>query len=171
MVLVVECKADTALIKILTSASKKNLIHGGNKTGVLEVLLKDFENSTGVIDEDPWSLQPPDLQRFKMKQDATSHNLKILQQTRTNNSLIMLCPRLEEWILKAANEAHVSPSKYGLPHDAAELRKQITAQTDKFEKFVKAIKDRSKRIEELRKHLISKPSSNRREMVKNKVDY
>jgi hypothetical protein len=159
MVLVVECKADRALVKILTSASKRNLIHGGNKTGVLEVLLKARESSTGVIDEDPWSPQPPNLRKFKMKQDVTRHNFKIMQQTGKNISLIMLCPRLEEWILRAANEARVSPNKYGLPYDAAELRKQITAQTDKFEKFVKAIKDRSKRIEELQKHLLSKPSS------------
>lgn len=162
MVLVVECKADRALVKILTSASKKNLIHGGNKTGVLGVLLKGYESSTGVVDEDPWSPKPPDMQKFKMKQDVTNHNFRILQHTRRNNSLIVLCPRLEEWILRAANEAHVSPNKYGLSHDATELRKQITAQTDRFEKFVKAIKDRSKRIEELRKHLISKPSSSRR---------
>lgn len=159
MVFVVECKADRALVKILTSASKKKLIHGGNKTGVLEVLLKGCESSTGVIDEDPWSPQPPDMQKFRIKQHITRYNLKILHQAHKNNSLIVLCPRLEEWILQAAKETHISPNQHGLSNNAAELRKQITAKTDKFEKFVKALQNKSKRLKELRKQLTSNHSS------------
>ncbi|MEM2995465.1 MAG: hypothetical protein QXI91_05580 [Candidatus Bathyarchaeia archaeon] len=49
----------------------------------------------------------------------------------------MLCPRLEEWILKAAHEANVNPKDYGLPDDAEKLREQINIKTDKFQQLEK----------------------------------
>jgi hypothetical protein len=153
MVYVAECKADMALLKILTAAPKKNLIHGGNKTGVLQTLLKGYEDSTGVIDEDPWSIQPPDLQRFQEKQDLTSYNFKILHQKSKNNKLIILCPRLEEWILQAARESSISPTQYGSPDDAHKLHEQVNLQTDKFQKFVDSLQNKSRQLKELKKHL------------------
>lgn len=52
MVYVVECEADRTLVKILTTAPKRDIIHGGNKAGVLKILLNRYESSKGMIDED-----------------------------------------------------------------------------------------------------------------------
>ena len=43
--------------------------------------------------------------------------LRILRNTNRNNDLIILCPRLEDWILEAAKEANVDIETYNLPKD------------------------------------------------------
>ena len=56
MTYVVECEAEITLVKSLISISRKNIIHG-NKPGVLETLERR-QNCKGMVDEDPWSIQP-----------------------------------------------------------------------------------------------------------------
>jgi len=148
----VECKPDAILVQSLTATSRKNIQHAGNKSELLKKLTELYGNSKGIIDEDPWSIQPPHLQKFKEKQDLVSFSFKILHQTSKNNILIMLRPRLEEWILEAAQEANINPTKYNLPNDPFKLHEQINIQIDKFQKLVKDLA-KSNRLKELRAHL------------------
>ena len=149
----VECKPDTVLVKTLTHASRKNIIHAGNKSELLKKLSKLYENCKGIIDEDPWSIQPPHLRKFSERQDLVRDNLKILYQSSKNNTLVMVRPRLEEWVLDAAKEANISVEKYSLPNDATELHKQINIKTDKFEKLLIKLKQKSNRFKTLKKYL------------------
>lgn len=153
----VECKPDEVLVKSLTQTPRKNIQHGGNKSELLKKLTERYNDSKGLIDEDPWSIQPPHLQKFKEKQDLASYNFKILHQKSKNNTLIILRPRLEDWILAAAKEANVDPEKYNLPNDPIELHKQINIQIDKFQKLVENLKTKSNRLKELKTHLTSMP--------------
>jgi len=152
MVYLVECEADKALVKILTSASKRDVIHGGDKGGVLKSLLNWYESSTGMIDEDPGRAQPRILQKFREERLLADYGLKILHHTAKNNHLIVICPRLEEWILGAAREADIDPERYNLPNDPVRLHAQINIQIDKFEKLVKGLV-KSTRLKELKTHL------------------
>mgnify|MGYP001039832934 CR=1 FL=1 len=145
----VECKPDTVLVQSLTRASRKNIQHAGNKSELLKKLTEHYSDSKGVIDEDPWSIQPPHMQKFKEKQNLTSFGLKVLHQTSKNNTLIVLCPRLEEWILEAAREANVDPQKYNLPNDSVKLHQQINIQIDKFQRLVEKLKTKSNRVKKL----------------------
>ena len=149
----VECKPDAVLIKILTLTSRRNIEHTGNKSELLKRLTKRYSNSKGIIDEDPWSIQPPHLQKFEEKQDLTRHNLKILHQTRKNNTLIIICPRLEDWILEAAQEAKINVRKYKLPNDATELHEQINIKIDELEELLTELRQKSKRFKSLKEHL------------------
>jgi len=149
----VECKPDTVLIKTLTLTSRKNIEHAGNKSELLKKLTERYDNSKGIMDEDPWSIQPPNLQKFKEKQDITRHNLKILHQTSKNNTLIVMRPRLEEWILEAAREANTNLEKYNLPNDATRLHEQINIKIDKLEELLIDLKQKSKRFKILKKYL------------------
>jgi hypothetical protein len=149
----VECKPDAILIKTLTLTPRKNIEHAGNKTELLKKLAERYTNSKGIIDEDPLSIQPPHLNRFKEKQDLTPYNIKILHQPSRNNTLIILRPRLEDWILEAAQETNTNLKKYKLPDDPTRLHEQINIQIDKFQKLVEDIEDQSKRLKELKKHL------------------
>lgn len=149
----VECKPDTVLIKTLTLTSRKNIIHAGNKSELLKKLTERYSNSKGLIDEDPWSIQPPHLQKFKEKQDLTRHNLKILHQISKNNTLIVIRPRLEEWVLEASREANLNLKKYKLPEDATILHRQINIKIDKLEKLLTDLKQKSNRFKTLKKYL------------------
>jgi len=136
--------------------SGKNIKHAGNKSELLKALSQRFSDSKGLLDEDPSSIQPLSLEKFHEKQDLTSYHIKILEQKSRNNTIIMLCPRLEDWILQAAKEANVSPTQFGLPDDSAKLHEQVNIRIDKFQKLIEALKTSSKQFEELRKQLGSK---------------
>jgi len=152
----VECKPDTVLVYILTRTSKKNIEHVGNKTELLKRLVKSTD-AKGIADEDPWAHQPPLLNRFEetQNQNLTTCEIRIFHQKGRNNLLVMLCPRLEDWILKAANEANINLQHFGLPNNAEELHRLINIRTDNFEKLVENIKDKSDRIKRLKNCLAS----------------
>jgi len=133
--------------------SMKNIHHAGNKSELLKKLT-ERTNSIGIIDEDPWSVQPPHLKKFEEKQDLANYKLKILHHTSKNNVLIVLRPRLEEWILGAAKEANVDLKTYNLPNEAVKLHEQINIQINNFQKLLEDIKDKSNRIKSLKEHLV-----------------
>jgi len=72
-----------------------------------------------------------------------------MHQKSRNNTLIILCPRLEEWILEAAREANVDLQKYNLPNDPAKLHQQINIQIDKFQRLIERLKTKSNRLKKL----------------------
>jgi len=98
MVFVVECKPDRTLVKSLIPGQR--IEHAGNKSGVLRRLTRNYENSIGLIDQDPASHQPPDLEKFREIRSDTSNKLKVLYFNRKRNFIVIPCPKLEEWIMK-----------------------------------------------------------------------
>lgn len=135
------------MIKALTSAPKTELIHSGNKPGVIKRLLKIYTNSIGLIDEDPSKSQPRSLQKFQEIDSNETHEIKLLFHPNTNNHLIVIRPRLEEWILKAARLANIDVRDYNLPNDPYWFKKFINLNLDKFEKLLNNLMGISKRLE------------------------
>jgi len=160
----VECKPDEVLVKSLAPTSRRNVKHAGNKSELLKALSEHYANSKAIIDEDPGSIQPPHLQKFKEKQDLSGSKLRILHQKSKNNTLIILRPRLEDWILDASREANIDPTKYSLPKDPTKLHQQINIQIDKFQKLVKDLA-KSKRLRELKIYLTRDVSSNKYDCI------
>jgi hypothetical protein len=144
-----ECKPDSALVKTL-GISKKQIIHVGNKPEVCKRLEKD-KNCIGLVDEDPSSFQPPYLKKLQEKENLSDCGLKILNDNAKNNDLIILCPRLEEWVLEAIKQAEVDIKKYNLPADSKKLHDKINLVLDKFEMLIKDLKEKSKMIKALEK--------------------
>ena len=153
--LFVECKPDYSLATLLSS---KKVEHAGNKSGVIKKLVRgsgmqNFENSTGMVDEDPLSSQNPDLNQFTELERLNKAKIKVLYYRWLNNSLIVLCPRLEEWIIAAAREAQIRLRDYDLPDSPATLHEVINLRTDRFEDLVESLRDRSARVRELQRLL------------------
>jgi hypothetical protein len=153
--LFVECKPDYSLATILSS---KKVQHAGNKSGVIKKLVRssgvpNFENSTGMVDEDPLSSQNPDLNQFTELKSSNKAKIKVLYYRWLNNGLIVLCPRLEEWIIAAAREAQIRLKDYDLPDSPAALHEVINLRTDRFEDLVESLRDRSARVIELQRLL------------------
>jgi len=150
-VIYVECKPDFALIKSL-GIPKKNIIHAWGKSRVCRSLEKS-SNSKGLIDEDPLSEQPPYLEKLHLIQER--HEIRTWHDSRRGNCLVVLCPRLEEWILKAAKEAEIDLRRYNLPDDAEKLHKIINISINKFEKLIVELKGRSRIVKALEKSMKS----------------
>lgn len=68
---------------------------------------------------------------MEIKDDLPQYGLRMLYDTSRNNYCVVLCPRLENWILHA-QDADKKVGKYGLPNDAVKLHEIINVNLDKF---------------------------------------
>jgi len=149
----VECKLDAPLVESLTLTSRKNIRQAGSKSELLRKLTERYVDFKGVVDEDPWSVQPPHLRKFREKENLISYGLKVMHQSRRNNTLVILCPRLEEWILEASREADIGLERYSLPDDPARLHQHVNIQIDQFQKVVEKLRTESNRLKKLERYL------------------
>ena len=153
---IVECKPDKHLIKILTKVSKKDIIHAGNKPEVLKQVLRIQEKCVGIIDEDPKSNQPPHLKEFELEKEIIENGLILLfKKGFANKKLIIIKPRLEEWLLKACEESDIDITKYNLSKNSNRLHKEINSNLSKVDVIVKKLLNLEKdnRVKALRKIL------------------
>ena len=142
----VECNPDEVLVKAL-GIPRREIHHSGNKPEVCK-RLKKSENCTGLVDEDPSSEKLTYIDKLKLH--SNDYNIKLLIDEKGKNYLIVLCPKLEEWILKAAEEAKIYTPSYGLPDDPDELHKFINTRLKNFENLIKdIIKQKSRMIKTL----------------------
>jgi hypothetical protein len=140
-----ECNADEALIQAC-GVPKKKIKHVFSKGNVCRHLQKN-KNAIGIVDEDPESAQPGYLEKLRLQ--SHEHNIKLFYEKKSGNVLIVLCPRLEEWILKAAKEAKIQAKDFGLPDHANGLHKVINSRLEHFTKLLNEIKGKSKMINAL----------------------
>ena len=147
----VECKADEALVRTLTGLPRREVIH--ELKGKPEVVnqVRSRSNTRGLVDEDPQQLQPPYLERMRIVQYMPERGLRVLGDGARGNHLVVLCPRLEEWIVRAAREAGVDLGRYGLPNNPLELHKVINVNLTRFGGLVAALLS----VAQLAKHIIT----------------
>jgi len=142
-----ECDPDKALISLM-GISNKEIKHAYGKGNVCKQLEKS-RNVKGMVDEDPLSHQPNYMKRLTLL--AYEHDVRMLYDKNANNHMIVLCPRLEEWILKAAKEAGVNIGTFGLSNDARELHQMINTKLDSFKRRLKGLERKSKMLTSLEK--------------------
>lgn len=110
----VECYADTRLIRLL-GAPKATIKHAEGKGKVMDLLHRGIVN-IGMVDEDPDSIVYPSLRRYSVVE--TEGTLRLLESSEERGRrVIMVMPRLEEWLLNRARQAKILPLDYGLPSD------------------------------------------------------
>jgi len=149
----VECKPDLTLVKSLTNVTRREITHEFKGKGEICNRLRKQTNCKGLLDEDPSSAQPHYVKEAMLENEFPQHDIKVLHHSSTDNRLIVLCPRLEEWILKAASETGIDVRKYDLPNDAAKLHRHINISLDKFENLLEELKESSNRLKTLKKLL------------------
>jgi hypothetical protein len=140
-----ECNSDRALVSAL-GKPRREIIHANSKGNVCNRLARS-RDCVGLVDEDPGSPQPTYI--GKLNTQERRDDVVLLHDKLSNNNLIVLCPRLEEWILKAAKEAEVTLKTHGLPDKADQLHETISMSVDNFRRLVEDIKTKSQRINTL----------------------
>jgi hypothetical protein len=140
-----ECNPDKALISAL-GVSNKEIKHAFSKGNVCNQLAK-HKNVKGVVDEDPASPQPSYVGKLKLH--SHQQGIKFWHDDKNQNRLIMLCPRLEEWILKASQEAGINIQDYGLPNNANQIHHIINIRIENLKNLIKGMKDKSKMLKAL----------------------
>jgi hypothetical protein len=119
MTILVECDADETVLRAL-GVPKKRLLHLGGRNRVIS-RLRHLPGAIGVIDEDPGTTQHLDM-TSSYHPCETREGLRLLRrQGKGGQKLIMVCPKLEDWLLARAKQARMKPETYGLPGDPDRL--------------------------------------------------
>ena len=156
MKVLVECNADEKLLRAL-GVSKKQLRHERCKGEVVKRVLK-FDCATGLIDEDPASAQPRELDNYKHVQSAEELRL-LASRDDKNKRLIIICPRLEDWLIQRAKSSGIRPEDYGLPSDPDKLHSiPRYEQKEGFCRFLEELKERDSGMHLLRRWILEAES-------------
>ena len=140
MNVLVECYPDAALFYAL-GVPRKQLRHERCKGEVVKRVLK-FDCAIGLIDEDPSSAQPRDLDNYSQVQ-ATEGLRLLARRDDKNKRLIVVCPRLEDWLIQRAKSVGVKSEEYGLPSDPDHFHSIVRYdQKEEFRQFLSELKER-----------------------------
>ncbi len=117
MKILVKCFPDEALLRIL-GVPRKQVLHERSK-GRIITRLRTPSNTMGMVDEDPGSAQHQDLRNYR--QLEAREGLRLLTRQSGGQRLIVLCPRLEEWLIQRAKASRIKPGDFGLPGNPSHL--------------------------------------------------
>ena len=149
-----ECKPDGALVRLLTGLSRREVAHEiKGKSGVSHRLSQQ-SNCKGLVDQDPGSAQPPYLRTIPLSDDLPEHGLKVYRDGSRGNTIVVLCPKLEDWVLDAAKAVGLDVRQLGLQNRPTSLHREINANLAKFERVLEALDaTSSQRLDTLRRLL------------------
>ena len=128
----VECFADETFAKVLGCNKPA---HPRSKSRVIRYVIS-HNNIVGLVDEDPGTTPYQGLDQFSITQ--VKDELKLLEWR--TKKIIVIQPRLEDWLLTTAWEldVDVSDKRYGLPNDPEMLKLVIN---QKLEPLTRLIQD------------------------------
>ena len=157
MKVLVECNADEAVLRAL-GLPRKQLLHFGGKYELVKKL-KERTHDVGMIDEDPGKGQPPqDMSSYRQTDSAEGLHL-LTRRGRGGQRLVVICPKLEDWLIARAKLSGIRPEDYGLPSDPDRLH-SIPRYEEKegFHRFLSELKEQDKGMHLLRRWVLEEES-------------
>ena len=149
MTVLVECFADEALVRAL-GVGRREILHAGDRGRVCNKMRKG-SRLTGLVDEDPGGPTPGYLDELALIEE--SGDMRVLEDKSRGNKLIVLRPRLEEWILEAAREADLDWNALGLASSPSLFRKMIATRPGRIAEVVRSIGGKSRRLSKLERQI------------------
>lgn len=127
--IVIECNPDEALLKVL-GYTRKMITHQSSKGEVINYLKRN-PSAIGIVDDDPGSAKPTYFLEFSPETE-NKFGIESYVISKLQTRLIVIKPRLEEWVLQNASELNVNPVHYSIPTTGHELHKVINTRIPKF---------------------------------------
>lgn len=137
--IIVECYSDTTLVQSLTSVPRQFIDHSRGRAGVCNHL-SGRRDCKGLIDEDPGAPRHPYERAGVVQSEYLGEDIKLFSYPSQCNELIVLCPKLEDWILKTAQMAHINVTRHGLPGEAGTLHRVIDQRLGSFRTVLDMLK-------------------------------
>ncbi len=135
MTLFLECNADETLAAAL--GVTRHLIKHSHGKGRVARYLKKNSGVTGLVDEDVGSAEPTTLREFV--ELTSAHDVKLKLHKAQNNRLIVICPRLEPWLIKTAKAAGLKMDKFSLSDNIQEFDSLINYRLPKVEQLLRKL--------------------------------
>ena len=137
----VECKPDEVLVRALTGLRRRDISHELKAKPEVANRIRSSRNARGLVDEDPLAPQPPYLVQLGIRDGLPDKGLRLLVDDARGNHIVVLCPRLEEWIVAAARGERVNLDYYNLPTDAGVLHRVINHRLPSFSRLVEDLRE------------------------------
>jgi len=151
MKVLVECDADETVLRVL-GLPRKLLLHFGGKYEMVKKL-KERAHDVGMMDEDPGKVQPQDMVSYRQT-DSAEGLLLLTRQGSGGQKLVLICPKLEDWLIARAKSSGIRPEDYGLPNDPDHLHNiPRYEQKEGFRRFLAELKEKDKGMNLLRRWL------------------
>jgi hypothetical protein len=153
MKVLIECSADEVVLRNL-GIPKKQLFHFGGKDKLIS-RLRNLPGAVDVVDEDPASIQHPDL-RASYRQAGFAEGLRLLaRQGSGGQKLVAICPKLEDWLIDRARLSGIRPENYGLAGDPDRLHSIPRYELkESFRRFLAELKERDSGMDILRRWVL-----------------
>ena len=150
----VECKPDGVLVRHVTNLSRRQVGHEIQGKGAVCNRLMKSKDAVAMVDEDPGKTQPRYMRQLSLSREHVDLGLKLYRDRSRNNRVIVLCPKLEDWLLRAVSDMGFDIERYGLPGRANALHGVINSNERKIEKVLSDLTDaESPRLLKLRRLL------------------
>ena len=136
MSLFVECKPDETLAFAL-GVTRREIEHALGRASVCAQLSRR-SGVTGMVDEDPGTVAQPYM--IKLKQESWEHDVRVLVDKERDNRIVVLSPRLEEWLVKTAKSGGLKMTEFGFESDnGIHLHAEINQRLNSLQKLVETL--------------------------------
>lgn len=88
----------------------------------------------GMIDEDPNTIQPRYLQDLAVV--SNEHDIAVYEDHDRGHRLIVLRPRLEEWLIQTARSEEIEMIQFGLSERGNDLHREINSRLPSLVKLI-----------------------------------
>lgn len=135
---------------------RKKILLLGPKGNVIKKL-KNLPDYIGMVDEDPHSIQTQSHELANYQEIANDMGLRLLLNKHGNKKIIILCPKIEDWLLQRAKSSNIDLKHYYLPNNSKELKKITNYDSkDGFKRFLSELKEKDKGMKLLQEWLFQK---------------
>ena len=136
--------------------TRKEISLLGPKGNVIKKL-KNLPDCIGMVDEDPHSIQTQSHELANYQEIENDMGLRLLLRKHNRQRIVILCPRIEDWLLQRAMSSNVDLKHYYLPNNPKELKKLTNYDTkDGFKRFLTELKEKDKGMKLLQEWLFQK---------------
>jgi len=138
---------------------RKGILLLGSKGNVIKSL-RDRPGDMGMVDEDPESIQTQPRELANYQEVDRGEGLRLLaRKGHTNQKLVVLCPRIEDWLIQRAKLCDIDPTRYYLRSTPKELKELIHyEQKEGFRRFLEELNERDNGMHLLRRWVFEKES-------------
>jgi hypothetical protein len=146
MIFLVEDAPHKSLLQSLGIPRKRILLFG-SKGNVIKKL-KDRPGDMGIVDEDPQSIQTQPHELANYQEVDNGEELCLLARRGHNKQkLVVICPRIEDWLIQRAKLSDIDPTRYYLPSTPKKLKELVHyEQKEYFHHFLDELKERDSGI-------------------------
>lgn len=154
MIFLAEDAPHKSLLRCL-GIPRKGILLLGSKGNVIKKL-KDRPGDRGMVDEDPESFQTQPHELANYQEVERGEGLRLLARKGHNKQkLVVLCPRIEDWLIQRAKLSDIDPTRYYLPSTPEKLKEMIHyEQKEGFRRFLSELKKQDKGMHLLRRWIL-----------------